>query len=131
MVQDTFLELDSQIQQTLLVEIKKRPQLETSFRCGRCEFCDQILKKDFNSFTKHMFNIHYDLVRENIPNADMIPLECEICHEIIKNDINQMMKHHGEKHYAVLPQGLKEWFDKWKAKGYPRIADNEDVKHKK
>jgi hypothetical protein len=41
------------------------------------------------------------------------------------------MKHHGEKHYTALSQCLKEWFDKWKAKGYPRIADNEDVKHKK
>jgi hypothetical protein len=31
-VQDTFLELDSQIQQTLLDEIKKRPQLEASVK---------------------------------------------------------------------------------------------------
>jgi hypothetical protein len=38
---------------------------------GRCQFCKQILKYDFNSFTvrTHMFSKHHDVVKKNILHA--------------------------------------------------------------
>jgi hypothetical protein len=104
MINETFMQLSNPLQQELLNEAEQNPTFYNIAGFGRCEFCREILKNDFNYFTKHMFAKHYDIVKKNIPNADDIPRECEICREIIKGDINELIKHSGEKHYDSLSE---------------------------
>jgi hypothetical protein len=122
---ESFMELDNRLKEVLLNEAKRNSILDNALSFGRCQFCKQIIKNDFDSFTRHMFEKHYNIVRQNIPNADDIPQECDKCSEIVRSDINEIMKHEGEKHYDCMPENLKKEYDKWKAMGFPKITDYE------
>jgi hypothetical protein len=124
-LRESFIELDISLKEILLNEAKRNPSLDNALGFGRCQFCNQILRNDFDSFTRHMFGEHYNIVRENIPPADDIPQECDKCGEIVRSDINDMMKHEGEKHYDSLSEDLKKEYDKWKARGFPKLKDYE------
>jgi hypothetical protein len=123
---DSFLELDKSLQEIFLKEAKQNHSLDIALGFGKCQFCTGILKNDYKSFERHMFQNHYDILRQQIPNIDAVPQECEKCGEIITSDLHEIMKHRGEKHYASLPQDMKKWYDEWKARGYPKITDYDD-----